>query len=608
MKNFFTIFSIINLLFVASYEVHAQCEILYIDTVLIPDDQSIVHTVTLLIEDAEFDAIENIAQVPDVYINFEHSFMGELIISLICPNGQAVALHNGGGGSTYLGEPIDVDNLPDEPGIGYDYTWSSSAVLGTWAQESSLFTALPSGTYSAVGGWENLIGCPVNGQWTIEFVDMFASDNGFLFAYGLGWDSSLNIFGEDCPEFGCYDPEACNYNGSFFGSLYSCVYPGCLDETACNYNPNAGCDDGSCVFPGCGDVFACNYDPQAGCFVSSLCIPSGCMDETACNYNPEAECDNGNCTFSGCAMNGACNFSWDAYFTGCINNDLCVFPECNDPYACNYVPDTECGDVSGCLYHTCVVMEAFQSHEVSCSHAIVSLETGTLGPEDYSFEWIIYQNLNDPISSVWVESNSSYVVEINQSDWVFTTMRIFTGSMFNCCLFDLGADGFIEIPEYSGIQPQIDLDSDGVTAICPNCLDENIDYQWYFNGNPVLGANSPGFSPPMSGVVYLCINEAGNIHCSACSDEAFFIISSVSESRNEHSENCLIVEYASNGNPLVRSLSPARVSFDVFSVGGSLVETHALNPGESVTMTRLSSGVYVVKSQHCSIPLKFFVR
>lgn len=38
------------------------------------------------------------------------------------------------------------------------------------------------------------------------------------------------------------------------------------------------------------------------------------------------------------------------------------------------------------------------------------------------------------------------------------------------------------------------------------------------------------------------------------------------------------------------------------------VETHALNPGESVTMARLSSGVYVVKSQHCSMPLKFFVR
>lgn len=62
-----------------------------------------------------------------------------------------------------------------------------------------------------------------------------------------------------------------------------------------------------------------------------------------------------------------------------------------------------------------------------------------------------------------------------------------------------------------------------MTAICPNYLDENIDYQWYFNGNPVLGANSPGFSSPMSGVVYLCINEAGNIHCSACSDEAFLL-------------------------------------------------------------------------------------
>ena len=45
------------------------------------------------------DAIDNF------FINFEHSFMGDLTITFECPNGQSIMVHQQGGGGTFLGVP-----------------------------------------------------------------------------------------------------------------------------------------------------------------------------------------------------------------------------------------------------------------------------------------------------------------------------------------------------------------------------------------------------------------------------------------------------------------------------------------------------------------------
>ena len=72
----------------------------------------------------------------DVCINFEHSFMGDLVISLTCPTGQSVVLHQQGGGGTNLGDP-DQAGGAQFPGIGWDYCWSPAATNGTWADNSA---------------------------------------------------------------------------------------------------------------------------------------------------------------------------------------------------------------------------------------------------------------------------------------------------------------------------------------------------------------------------------------------------------------------------------------------------------------------------------------
>ena len=51
--------------------------------------------------------------------------MGDLTVTFICPDGSSIGVHQQGGGGTFLGEPVDNDADPDNPGVGYDYFWST---------------------------------------------------------------------------------------------------------------------------------------------------------------------------------------------------------------------------------------------------------------------------------------------------------------------------------------------------------------------------------------------------------------------------------------------------------------------------------------------------
>lgn len=155
----------------------------------IPDDQSQCFSDEVTF--SNFDLGQSIQSVDDIdsfFINFEHSFIGDITITFICPNNQSIIVHEQGGGGTFAGEPIDDDSDLD-PGVGYDYFWSPDATNGTWADNAGGTVA--SGTYESVQNFSNLIGCPLNGTWTVEICDMWASDNGFIFDWGINFDPDL---------------------------------------------------------------------------------------------------------------------------------------------------------------------------------------------------------------------------------------------------------------------------------------------------------------------------------------------------------------------------------------------------------------------------------
>ncbi|HRH38131.1 MAG TPA: PKD domain-containing protein, partial [Flavobacteriales bacterium] len=149
--------------------------------------------------------LTNVNQIIGICADLEHSFMGDPVITVTCPSGQSVILHQQGGGGTYIGGANDTDSdLNPVPGDCWHYCWSANAQLGTFADCSAFgptpnviiggnppANALAPGTYTPVTPINNLIGCPLNGTWTFTFTDMWLIDNGNLCAWEIDFDPSL---------------------------------------------------------------------------------------------------------------------------------------------------------------------------------------------------------------------------------------------------------------------------------------------------------------------------------------------------------------------------------------------------------------------------------
>ncbi len=133
-----------------------------------------------------------------VCVNMEHSWLRDLEIDLTCPSGKSIVLHNFAGqegSGIFLGQPVDFDGTDPTPGKGYDYCWTPNANNGTWLEyiDQYLFNedTLPAGDYAPYQSFDNLIGCPLNGKWTIEVRDLWSWDNGYIFSWGINFDAAL---------------------------------------------------------------------------------------------------------------------------------------------------------------------------------------------------------------------------------------------------------------------------------------------------------------------------------------------------------------------------------------------------------------------------------
>ncbi len=204
------------------------------DTIFLPDGQpcgnppscSYVSPVTF----TSFSPAATIQSANDILfvrINIEHSYIGDIWIKLTCPNQQFVSIlkkysggssscsgqipasewgWNGtGNASAYLGNPVDDsggDCTPTPMGQCWNYCWSNATNQGyTYSSNYYVYqgggslssidstnTALMTNVYHPDGSFANLIGCPMNGTWSIEVMDGFSIDNGYL----CGWEIALD--------------------------------------------------------------------------------------------------------------------------------------------------------------------------------------------------------------------------------------------------------------------------------------------------------------------------------------------------------------------------------------------------------------------------------
>ena len=134
--------------------------------------------------------------IQQICVDIEHSYVGDLEAWIICPNGQSMELwdtYNGTGSSQYLGNPIDGST--GTPGTGETYCFSPIATngdLSTAAGATPSSSTITPGTYEISGNWNDLIGCPLNGTWTIQITDHLSIDDGYIFGWGIDFNPAIN--------------------------------------------------------------------------------------------------------------------------------------------------------------------------------------------------------------------------------------------------------------------------------------------------------------------------------------------------------------------------------------------------------------------------------
>ncbi len=138
--------------------------------------------------------ISDSTDIESICIEMEHSFMGDLILMLTCPNNQSIVLHQQGGSGAFLGEPIDdfgtdltEANCGDPNVTGVPYTYCFSPGQNTTWVEAAIpgGSSLPAGSYQPVEPFSNLDGCPANGIWTLSVIDNWGADDGTIFTFEL---------------------------------------------------------------------------------------------------------------------------------------------------------------------------------------------------------------------------------------------------------------------------------------------------------------------------------------------------------------------------------------------------------------------------------------
>ena len=197
-----------------------------------------------------------------VRINLEHTFIGDLQISVVCPNGQQSIIledyytspkgyddytytwpHSSSSTVYLVGfglKPTRYDNsaycdrTKQLRGIGADYVWSNNidpedgysyatgyvySVENTILHDSIPYVVIPSDFanktqfYHPKEDFSGLVGCPLNGEWKLKICDTWAEDNGYIFNWEIAlkdidetaWSYDVNLHDTHIGGCGGYD-------------------------------------------------------------------------------------------------------------------------------------------------------------------------------------------------------------------------------------------------------------------------------------------------------------------------------------------------------------------------------------------------------------------
>ena len=193
------------------------------DSLPLPDGNGASYSTTISFNGfAPGQVLTDVNDLVGIFVNMEHSWMRDLEISIECPDGTSVMLHNHPGqigGEVFLGIPYENDEgmLNPIPGVGYTYGWQVNPDYNyTWIEYANWFfpTSLPAGTYESYQPLTNLVGCPLNGDWTITVTDLWSIDNGNIFSWSIQFDQGL------FPALETFSPSLANWQWQDHQSIF----------------------------------------------------------------------------------------------------------------------------------------------------------------------------------------------------------------------------------------------------------------------------------------------------------------------------------------------------------------------------------------------------
>ncbi len=277
------------------------------------------------------DTLANPSDIAQLCVTMEHSFLGDLEMWIECPNGTIATIFNsysggigfipGGfsGSSTYLGDALD--NNIGNPGTGWEYCFSSAnATFGSMATEyangNTVPTTIsggnamnPNGVYLPEQSFNDLIGCPINGDWTLHIRDNLSTDDGYIFEWGIFFDPAIN------PNNESYAPIIVN---DLWTSTSTNIVSGLNDTAITVVGQNQGTD-----------LFTYEVEDDFGCFydttVSLVINPQPTIQMTISGNPTTCPGDTVQISANGSTAIPPFNYSWSNGSNG-TNPDITVNP------------------------------------------------------------------------------------------------------------------------------------------------------------------------------------------------------------------------------------------------------------------------------------------
>lgn len=260
--------------------------------------------------------LDNINDLLAINIAIEHSWLFDLVVTVSCPSGESVILHQ----QMESTSGVDVGSNGTDLGIPdtefYDYSWSPFATQGTWSEIATDETSgtLPEGDYNSLEPLEQLVGCDLNGTWVFQVCDLWGGDNGELSSWGLEFNPAIipevteftpNIGNNADSSFWSYDTNGLDVTFESADGNNICVLPteeGSWDFTYTVIN-NHGCQHDSTF------TVTCEQAAQAFAGPDLTFCGDGVTLEGSLDGEPPVLCSNDGGNYTYCYGNSE-NTTW----------------------------------------------------------------------------------------------------------------------------------------------------------------------------------------------------------------------------------------------------------------------------------------------------------